>query len=77
MITDSLEELYFERDELIPDIKNALLQHDGILQKNIYQELPQFERSDIQRMLRKLEKENIITRFKKSGSYELHLNCHE
>lgn len=77
MITDSLEELYFERDELIPDIKNALLQHDGILQKNIYQELPQFERSDIQRMLRKLEKENIITRFKKSGSYELHLNGHE
>lgn len=77
MITDSLEELYFERDELIPDIKNALLQHDGILQKNIYQELPQFEKSDIQRMLRKLEKENIITRFKKSGSYELHLNGHE
>lgn len=77
MITDSLEELYFERDELIPDIKNALLQHDGILQKNIYQELPQFEKSDIQRMLRKLESENIVTRIKKSGSYELHLNGHE
>ena len=50
---------------------------NGILQKNIYAELPDFQRSDIQRMLRKLESENVITRIKKSGSYELHLNCHE
>nr|DAE65758.1 MAG TPA: linker histone H1 and H5 family [Caudoviricetes sp.] len=74
MILGSLEECYYERDELIPEIKNAISNHNGILQKNIYAELPDFQRSDIQRMLRKLESENVITRIKKSGSYELHLN---
>jgi hypothetical protein len=77
MILGSLEECYYERDELIPEIKNVISDHNGILQKNIYAELPDFQRSDIQRMLRKLESENVITRIKKSGSYELHLNCHE
>jgi hypothetical protein len=74
MILGSLEECYYERDELIPEIKNVISDHNGILQKNIYAELPDFQRSDIQRMLRKLESENVITRIKKSGSYELHLN---
>jgi hypothetical protein len=74
MILGSLEECYYERDELIPEIKNVISNHNGILQKNIYAELPDFQRSDIQRMLRKLESENVITRIKKSGSYELHLN---
>ena len=74
MILGSLEECYYERDELIPEIKNAISNHNGILQKNIYAELPDFQRSDIQRMLRKLESENVIKRIKKSGSYELHLN---
>lgn len=77
MILGSLEECYYERDELIPELKNVICNHNGILQKNIYAELPNFQRSDIQRMLRKLESENVITRIKKSGSYELHLNCHE
>ena len=77
MILGSLEECYYERDELIPELKNVICNHNGILQKNIYAELPDFQRSDIQRMLRKLESENVITRIKKSGSYELHLNCHE
>lgn len=77
MILGSLEECYYERDELIPELKNVISNHNGILQKNIYAELPDFQRSDIQRMLRKLESENVITRIKKSGSYELHLNCHE
>lgn len=74
MILGSLEECYYERDELIPEIKNVISNHNGILQKNIYAELPDFQRSDIQRMLRKLESENVIKRIKKSGSYELHLN---
>ena len=74
MILGSLEECYYERDELIPELKNVICNHNGILQKNIYAELPDFQRSDIQRMLRKLESENVITRIKKSGSYELHLN---
>lgn len=69
MILNTLKESYFERDELIPEIKKVISCHDGILQKNIYKELPEF-----QRMLRKLESENIITRIKKSGTYELHLN---
>ena len=73
MILGSLEECYYERDELIPEIKNAISNHNGILQKNIYAELPDFQRSDIQRMLRKLESENVITRIKKSGSYELQI----
>ena len=74
MISETLEKYYYERDELIPVIKYVISQHDGILQKNIYPELPDFERGEIQRILRKLDSDGVITRIKKSGTYELHIN---
>ena len=42
-------------------------------EKNIYDKLPSISRSDIQREIRKLENEHILTRTKKSNSYELHI----
>lgn len=73
LIQNSLDALVRERDVIIPCILNAISNNDGILQKNIYAELPFVSKSDIQRVIRKLETENTITRTKKSNSYELYL----
>lgn len=72
-LTKSLNETLLERDIIIPGILKAITEKDGILQKDIYKELPDISKSDIQRVLKKLEANEKISRLKKSNSYELHI----
>lgn len=73
IIQDSLNSAIQERDVIIPGILQIVNDNDGILQKNIYEKLPSISKSDIQREIRKLENEHVLTRTKKSNSYELHI----
>lgn len=73
IIQDSLNSAIQERDVIIPGIIQIVTDNDGILQKNIYEKLPSVSKSDIQREIRKLENEHVLTRTKKSNSYELHI----
>lgn len=72
-IRDSLNEALSERDEIIPSIIEIITMNGGILQKDIYNELPNLKKSDIQQIIKKLETEGKLQRLKKSGSYELHV----
>lgn len=73
LIQSELSSAMQERDVVIPGILRVINQNDGILQKNIYAELPSISKSNIQRIIRNLESEGKLTRVKKSGSYELHV----
>lgn len=72
-IKRSLSESILERDTIIPGILNTVLENDGILQKDIYKELPNIDKSHIQRVIKTLESQGKIRRVKKSNSYELHI----
>lgn len=73
LIQNNLDAAMQERDVIIPSILQIVNDNDCILQKNIYAKLPSISKTDIQRIIRKLEAENKITRIKKSSSYELHI----
>lgn len=73
LIQNNLDTTMQERDVIIPSILQIVNDNDCILQKNIYAKLPSISKTDIQRIIRKLEAENKITRIKKSSSYELHI----
>lgn len=67
-----LKECVHERDYIIPEILKVInSNHDGILQKNIYQHLPNASKGDVQRIIRKLESEGLIAREKSKNSYLL------
>lgn len=68
-----LNETLFARDVVIPNIINVISKNDGILQKDIYIQLYDIDKSNVQRVIRNLEKENRILRVKKGSSYALHL----
>lgn len=72
-VKDYLEHCINKRDFIIPTILN-LVSSDGILQKDIYKYFPDTSKSEIQKIIRELENENLITRIKKSNSYFLKLN---
>ena len=58
----------------ISKIIQIIQEDDGMLQKNIYTRLPSVSKSSVQQMIKNLENEGIITRIKKSNSYELHIS---
>ena len=67
-----LEECIEEKDYLISEtLKVISSNHDGILQKDIYQHLPNVSQGEIQRIIRNLESQGLITREKSKGSYLL------
>lgn len=66
-----LEECIRNRDYVIPNIINIIKSSNGILQKDIYQHLPDASRGDVQRVIRNLESQGLITREKSKGSYLL------
>lgn len=70
---ESYVELYRQKRTLKNDLVKTIDGNDGILQKNIYSYFHPQLKSDIQKLLRELEKENIISREKKGGSYSLHM----
>lgn len=63
----TLEETLRERDYIRPYILEKAV--EGFIQKSIYAELPDAGKSEVQRVLRNMEKEGKIVRIKKSGSY--------
>lgn len=63
----TLEETLRERDYIRPYILEKAV--EGFIQKSIYTELPDAGKSEVQRVLRNMEKEGKIVRIKKSGSY--------
>lgn len=68
-----LEECIEERDYLIPEIFDIIESSNGILQKDIYEKLPDFSRTEIQRIVCKLEAEGKITKEKSGNSYLLNI----
>ena len=69
----ALEEAIFQKDIVIPNILTTISNNDGILQKNIYKLLPDIDKSTIQRTIKQLESNNVISRDKKGNSYMLHV----
>lgn len=70
-VEDYLEECIEERDYIIPEILKIIKCSDGILQKDIYQHLPDVSRADVQRIIRHIESEGLITKEKSKNSYLL------
>lgn len=62
-----LEGLLWERDQVRPTVLTAA--GNGFLQKEIYSQFEPEEKSSVQRILRNMEAEGLITRTKKSGTY--------
>ncbi len=73
MITKSLNEILFEQNTMIPNILQIISKNNGILQKNIYQYIPNIDKDKIRNEIKKLESQNKIYRIKKSNSYELYI----
>jgi hypothetical protein len=71
-VEDYLEECETERDYIIPELLKIIESSpEGILQKDIYQHLPDISKSHIQKIIRNFESEGLITREKSKGSYLL------
>ena len=68
-VKNYLEECIKERDYIIPTLLDIIQSSDGILQKDIYQHMPDVSRADVQRTIRDFESEGLITREKSKGSY--------
>lgn len=68
-----LKDCIKERDYIIPKIIDVITSQNGILQKDIYQHIPDISKSDIQRIIKKLETDNRISRNKQGNSYFLTL----
>ena len=66
------------REKKLPTLLEELImyleKHSPILQKDLYLDFNPLLKSDIQKMIRELENEYIISRVKKSGTYEITLN---
>ena len=60
-----------ELNRLIPQV---IMANDGLLQKDIYNHLPDYQKGQIQSTIRNLEKNNTIRRTKQKGTYILELN---
>lgn len=73
LVKKYLEDCIIKRDYIIPEILNLITSLNGILQKDIYKYLPNISKSEIQRTIRELETENLVTRTKKGNSYFLTL----
>ena len=66
-----LEGVLLERDYIRPHILERAA--EGFIQKDIYTELPDADKSEVQRVLRQMEKAGQIIRTKKGGSYLVEL----
>lgn len=70
-VKEDLDEYIEERDYIISEILEIIKSSDGILQKDIYQHLPDVSRADVQRIIRHIESEGLITKEKSKNSYLL------
>lgn len=71
-VEDELDASIDERDYIIPKMLEIIrTSSDGILQKDIYQHLPDVPRIQIQNIVRNFESEGLISKEKSKGSYLL------
>lgn len=71
-VKEYLKDCIFVKNYIMPKILYAIKSNsDGILQKDIYQHLPDASRGDVQRVIRNLESQGLITREKSKNSYLL------
>lgn len=68
-VKDHLEECIRKRDYVIPKMLDVIKSSNGILQKDIYQHLPDVSKSEVQKVIRNFESEGLIKREKSKGSY--------
>ena len=66
---EELEKCKLNRDVVIPQILKLASAPEGILQKDIYVQIPEASKSEVQNMVRYLEENDKISRAKKSGTY--------
>lgn len=71
LIEDELEALIYDRDYTIPTLKKIISEHNGIIQKDVYQYASDIPKSEVQRYIKMFEEEGIIKRTKKGTSYIL------
>lgn len=72
-VKDYLEFNTHKRDFVIPEIIHLITSQGGIMQNNIYKYLPDESKSDIQKIIRELESDNVISRTKRGNTYFLTL----
>ena len=70
-VKEDLNECIRKRDYVIPKLLDIIQYSNGILQKDIYQQLPDVSKAEIQRIIRCFESEGLITREKSGNSYLL------
>lgn len=75
-VKDDLEYILHKRDYIIPEVLRLTSSTNGIMQKDIYSYFPDEPKSDIQKIIRELENDNIISRTKKGNSYLLAITQH-
>lgn len=73
LIESELDALIDDRDYTIPTLKKIISEHNGIMQKDVYQYVSDIPKSEVQRYIKLFEKEGIIKRTKKGNSYVLEL----
>lgn len=71
IIEETLKECIEERDCIVPKILDIIESSNGILQKDIYEELPNIPRAKIQYIVSNLANEDKITKEKSGNSYLL------
>lgn len=72
-IKSELSSAIYRKDVVIPNILDVIKKNDGIYQSNIYQFLPNINKTIIQHTLKSLDADSKILRIKKGNTYELHL----
>lgn len=70
-VKEDLEECIRKRDYVIPKTLDIIKSSNGILQRDIYQHLPDVSKSEVQKIIRDFESEGLITREKSGNSYLL------
>jgi hypothetical protein len=72
-VQEYLDDCIEKRDYIIPQILYILSSNGEIMQKDIYKHLPKTPKSEIQQIIRELEKNDKISREKNGNSYLLKL----
>lgn len=72
-VKDTVQYYTWKKNCIIPSIVQTITDNKNILQKDIYQFMPEIDKSEIRQTIRELEQENVIKRTKKGNTYLLEL----
>lgn len=71
---DKLLNIALEERKIFPLIINIIKENYGILQKDIYKKMPNINSSLILKVIKRMDKQNIIKRIKTNNSYKVFIN---